>query len=743
MIGLPNGLCTFQENCIEYLLRKVADPYSRNVIKIKSPTGSGKTIILIGFIEKYLNLVSRKTAFIWLSPGKGNLEEQSKAKMDKHLPSKKTMTLKQALISGFEEGSTTFVNWELVSKNGNKAIKDTEKRNLYDRITKAHNNGISFVIIVDEEHSNDTEKAQDILDLFKAKNIIRASATAKDNGLCEFYSIDELAVIGAGLITKAIYVNEGVEDGADVSKDYDYLLDLAIAKQNEIAKAYSDLNKKIRPLVLIQFPNGKPETIALVLEKLKSKGFTTENGMVSVWMSERKEDIPDNITDNNAEPIFLLMKQAISTGWDCPRAKILVKLREGGTESFQIQTIGRIRRMPEPQYGHYGKEILDYSYVYTLDEEFKAGLMNGSNRAYEKKILDLKDECKSFKLIKELKDPNFIGAGDLDILKKIFEYMCKKYTLCKDISNNRVMLDGQGFKFGNKIYGMTLQGLFIKSEALMKDSENKSIKTEFAATSSNAGLQLNHVIYQINKITHMDSRKIRVILDVLFWAKETEYKQYKILALDTPEHYAFIINNEKKLVELFRKVSSQMSTQLTLHMATNTEIFQIPHSDSLRYDPLNDTGSIYQTNVYSGYTNGFVSKVTRSRSERLFENYCEDKHKNDIKWIYKNGDTGDQYFSVVYYNGFGEQSLFYPDYIIMKQDGALWIIETKGGETNGNDNNIDDQIGNKFNALKRYSEQYNVNWGFVRDRDTKLLIKNTKFTESLQDEHWIELEKQF
>ena len=57
-------------------------------------------------------------------------------------------------------------------------------------------------------------------------------------------------------------------------------------------------------------------------------------------------------------------------GWDCPRAKILVKLREGGSEEFQIQTIGRIRRMPERK--HYGINVLDFCYLYTLDTKYKA-----------------------------------------------------------------------------------------------------------------------------------------------------------------------------------------------------------------------------------------------------------------------------------------------------------------------------------------------------------------------------------
>ena len=107
----------------------------------------------------------------------------------------------------------------------------------------------------------------------------------------------------------------------------------------------------------LQFPMGQPETIKAVEEKLASMGYTYDNGMVNIWMSDEKI-VSDDLTKLDGSPAFLLMKQAISTGWDCPRAKILVKLREGGSEDFQIQTIGRIRRMPEGK--HYGLNILDY-----------------------------------------------------------------------------------------------------------------------------------------------------------------------------------------------------------------------------------------------------------------------------------------------------------------------------------------------------------------------------------------------
>lgn len=66
--------------------------------------------------------------------------------------------------------------------------------------------------------------------------------------------------------------------------------------------------------MLIQFPNGQPETIRAVEAKLESMGYTYDNGMVSIWMSEDKRDLSDDLTENDATPVFLLMKQAISTG---------------------------------------------------------------------------------------------------------------------------------------------------------------------------------------------------------------------------------------------------------------------------------------------------------------------------------------------------------------------------------------------------------------------------------------------
>ncbi len=288
---MVNGLndYEFQDDCVEYLIDKTCDTDSKQVITIKAPTGAGKTVILIKYVDVYLKNTDGKTAFIWLCPGKGDLEQQSKDSMDALAPHIDTRALHYSMIMGFAGGSVTFINWELVTKKGNTALKDSERANLFEMIASAHKSGIKFIVIIDEEHMNNTKKADDIINAFAPKNIIRVSATAQKVFHHEFYEIPEEEVINAGLITRAIYVNEGVDERKQITNDYEYLLELADAKRQEIQAGYDLLGLKIRPLVLIQFPVGQPETIEAVEKKLESMNYSYDNKMVSIWMSDDKK----------------------------------------------------------------------------------------------------------------------------------------------------------------------------------------------------------------------------------------------------------------------------------------------------------------------------------------------------------------------------------------------------------------------------------------------------------------------
>ena len=92
-------------------------------IVLKSPTGSGKTIILTTFMHDYMK-ANPNIVFVWLTPGKGELQEQSKSKMDKYCHGASTKNLADVMTSGFAAGDAVTVNvvYEVAKKM--KAVMD-------------------------------------------------------------------------------------------------------------------------------------------------------------------------------------------------------------------------------------------------------------------------------------------------------------------------------------------------------------------------------------------------------------------------------------------------------------------------------------------------------------------------------------------------------------------------------------------------------------------------------------------
>lgn len=564
MIRFPNGgdLFDFQKDAGDWLLdHTLHSGDEKNTLIVKAPTGSGKTIILLHYIDQYLDYTHDKVSFVWLSIGAGELEEQSRDKMDSLLPDRNSKTLSDALLTGFDEGDVTFINWEAVNRSGNRATRVGEMKNIIDRIVEAHKNGISFILIVDEEHRSNTDHSSEFMMRFSAKNVIRVSATPIQNDSALKYEIPESEVIASGLITSAMYVNDGVSDDVEtnMSTEYSYLLDLAIKKRDEIQAEYDKLNKKIRPLVIIQFPDSSNRYIEEVEEYLSDRGYSYENGFAAKWLSEEKINI-DNIEAPNATPVFLLWKQALSTGWDCPRAKILVKLRDNMSDSFEIQTIGRIRRMPEAR--HYGNELLDNCFMYTFDEEWKQKALRDPY-AFETRRALIKEEGKKLILTREVRDSSSDNFGEREVREILSRYFADKYKLkagsrlpLEEKQENKRKMEADSWIFGTKISRVYLKGKFVKvSDILSADETKMGIVTREVNTHDN-GRDFMHIINELHGIISISDSGIRSIVKTLF-----HRQQYRsgdnVLALDNKEWYAFVINNRDRLKEAFREVKAR------------------------------------------------------------------------------------------------------------------------------------------------------------------------------------------
>ena len=724
----------FQINTVNKLLDATSIGSKKEVL-LQAPTGSGKTIILLSYIEEYLK-ENNKMVFVWLTPGKGDLEEQSRKKMIKFLPHHNTKNIQDVLLQGFEAKDTAFINWETITKKDNNALKEAERKNLYERVREAHNNGYKFIIIVDEEHLNKTVKAEAILQYMNPEYIVRVSATTKTNKEAEFIKIDELEVINAGLITRALYINENVSNQTTLSNEHEYLLDLAINKRKAIKDEYIKLGVQVNPLIIIQVPRKSNDLIKQIEKILEERNYTYDRKNLAIWLSDRKENIED-IENNESNQAVLIMKQAISTGWDCPRAKILVKLRDNMSEDFETQTIGRIRRMPQAH--HYDNVLLDNCYLYTFDEKYETAVKQelGSN-AYDTKVIFLKNEYKNFTLKKITFDNAFDGFDERQTFNILHEYYIEKYKLTSNKKNNKTILEANGYVFKDTIDNYIVQDKIVRINSDELQNANR-IKVSSTVTTNKNGFELRHSINVISSKIGMRYDRTRLMLERMFFRGKLFTKKFVDLSLI--EFYAFVINNEDILKHDFQEAVSQKSRQMKMKFDELKILdWKAPEMDYIKYDPKMKDTTIYEKSIYMNYPNSTI----KSKSERMFEFFCE--HNENIKWFYKNGESSSDYFSIVYVDAVNHKWHFYPDFIVCDKDNKIWIIETKGGENaDGESKNIDIKVENKFEALKEYANKYNVNWGFVRDYDKNesLYICNTEYTEDMENDNWMLLKNIF
>lgn len=719
------NLKQFQLNAIKQLDESMQEN-TRDIV-LKSPTGSGKTIILTHFMDQYIKS-NHNIVFVWLTPGKGNLEEQSKEKMDKYIHNSQTKLLADIMTSGFEENDCCFINWEKLTKKGNVALKDSERTNFLEHIEKAFYDGLQFKVIIDESHQNFTAKADEIVQYFKTDKIIRCSATPLIDKRAKLIEISEADVIAEGLIKKLVVINENFPQKMHTDNPTNYLLEKAVEKQQELKSLYLQNNLNINPLIIVQLPNNSDLLLDNVEKFFESRGISYENNNLALWISGKHENLA-NISKNDGEQIAIIIKQAVATGWDCPRASILVKLRDNMDETFEIQTIGRIRRMPEAK--HYQNDILDSCYLYTLDSKFTAGAKSFlGNYALESKTLFLKNEYKDFTLIKEQK--SFVSTRDSrQALLAIYTYFKQKFNLSKDKEENKTKLENSGFDFSSNIINQTISGSTSMTDKLKSQDFNKVDYYEHINTNTH-GREYHHQIAKMGMNIGLNYEFMNTIIRNLF-CQNNDCK-YKLLELPVRNFYAFVINNAKLLTQTIRLAMAEELQQQAMDLTSVVrKTFTIPYSTMFTFDASCKLQEESDKNVYNGY---LLPAEPRSLPEKKFEKFCE--NCESVSWFYKNGDKGEEYLSILYYDNGNNPKLFYPDYILSSND-EIWIVETKGGfDKNGISEDIDVFSPKKFNVLKRYVQKYNLKGGFVRfdEKSDELCICTENYNEDIQSNDW-------
>lgn len=392
-------LKNYQLDAIKQLVG-ITDVYmttpKNETIVFQSPTGSGKTITMSRFILEMSEKSTQDVCFIWISIGKGDLHVQSYKSVKKEIGDLISCSLLENEFFGsrdeIEESEIVFVNWEKIRNKDKKTdefknilMKDNEQNN-FPTILKNTRKKRKIILVIDESHSGaTTERAMEIRDeIIQPELTFEMSATPafKDENVNTRVVVDPKDVIEEGMIKKEVIINdkiaEIIEKEENETTSENLVLESAYYKEEELKRRYEkayergETEQKIVPLTLIQIPNSaygdaKREKIE---EFLKTKGITTENGKLAILLSDEKiNEEHENLKALDSKVEYLIFKMAIDTGWDCPRAQILLKFREVSSITFEIQTLGRILRMPEAK--HYSDEMLNRAYVYSNIQSIK------------------------------------------------------------------------------------------------------------------------------------------------------------------------------------------------------------------------------------------------------------------------------------------------------------------------------------------------------------------------------------
>lgn len=225
------------------------------------------------------------------------------------------------------------------------------------------------IIVLDEGHKAYSERARDTIANMNPRFILQLSATPPPaaNKLVEISGRD---LDREQMIKLDIHLHNKVDN-----PDWKDTLLTAVAKRNNLeettVKYHMNGGHYIRPICLIQVEQTGQKLVndlsrihARHAEEylMKSCGIPPEHIAVKTSENDGLEGI--DLLSEDCQIRYIITKQALQEGWDCPFAYVLAILSNSGSETGLTQLIGRILRQPYAQ--KTGIQALDECYVYTF-----------------------------------------------------------------------------------------------------------------------------------------------------------------------------------------------------------------------------------------------------------------------------------------------------------------------------------------------------------------------------------------
>jgi type III restriction enzyme len=378
----------------------------RTAFALSATTGSGKTVIAATVIEALLHGSSEfdvdahpSAVVLWVSKDPA-LNEQTRLRFVEcadQIPVSDLIVLDKTYAEeSLQTGTVYFINPDKL-RDGADFVKHTDSRNVtfWEILANTVKDlAKTLYMVLDEAHegmkkpsSGDQTIVQRIINgngvnpavpvvwgiSATPRRFEEAMAKAEAFTKRRNVVIDPKAVQDSGLLKNSLTLDIPNETGDfETTMVRDATLDFVDVSERWAAYSEQEgLESPVLPLLVIQIPNksegekdtekGRKEEDELILRVLETvRKFWSEmpincvahvlgdRATVAVGAYEIEKVAPQEI-QHNTDIRVLVAKDAVSTGWDCPRAEVLVSLRPGRDHTYVTQLLGRMVRTPLAQ----------------------------------------------------------------------------------------------------------------------------------------------------------------------------------------------------------------------------------------------------------------------------------------------------------------------------------------------------------------------------------------------------------
>ncbi len=374
--------------------------HTPQVVSYTAPTGAGKTIVMSALIEDIyygdeLYPEQTEAIFIWLSDSP-QLNEQSRLKID--LKADKIRLNQCIVISDdafdmemLEDGHIYFLNTQKLSKSSNLTKHyDGRQYTIWETLSNTvREKSDRLYFIIDEAHrgaqgARDLTKNTTIMQKFLKGSeadrlppmpvVIGMTATPQRfNRLAEgiqstthYVRTTADEVRASGLLKDRIIITYPEHSGNDMAVLQAATDEWQQKCQHWYQYCYEQHYGQVNPVLVIQVQNGSGNQISAtdlneclrIIEERMGDRFL--EGQVVHAFGEGTPTIqiggldvpycePSRIADDKRIKV-VFFKETLTTGWDCPRAEVMMSFRRAVDHTYIAQLLGRMVRTPTQQH---------------------------------------------------------------------------------------------------------------------------------------------------------------------------------------------------------------------------------------------------------------------------------------------------------------------------------------------------------------------------------------------------------